>query len=161
MDLKVLPGVRIYQIECDSLFFSTPKAFEHNLPISPCLGDFKNVYSDEIISFYSLGQKQYCINTVSSEKVHSIFKVSGLSLKSELNSQRLSENSFKFFLDKFIQGQNTSTLFLQNKFKSDFINLRVISYQEKFTLTNKLCCKRLVNVYDDRLTTFPFGYNFN
>lgn len=158
--LQKIPQCKIYQLECDSIFFSLPNNLAPNVNISPCLGDFKSVYDGEIMGFFSLGQKQYCINFEQSNTVHSVFKVSGLSLKSKYNSSLITENTFELFLDKFINGFNTCNTFLQNKTRSDFTNFKVISYQQKYTLTNKLSAKRFVNVFNDRLGTYPFGFKF-
>ena len=81
-------------------------------------------------------------------------------MKNRYNSAQLNENSFELFLDKFIEGNNQKFIFLQKKCHSDFINLKVISYQQKFTLTNKLSAKRFVNVFDTKLSTYPFGFKF-
>ena len=161
LKLLEIPECKIYQIECDSIFFSLPRDVECPLGISPCLGDFKEIYSDEINSFYSLGQKQYCINLLKdNSKTDTIFKVSGLSLQNDFNQSLLSENTFEQFLDKFCEGENVSKQFKHKRFKSDFFNLKVISYQQKYTLTNRLSQSRFVNCFDDRFTTYPFGYCF-
>jgi len=159
MQLNLLPNCKIYQIECDSLFFSLPRDQMPNVDFSPCLGDFKHVYGDnEIIGFYSLGQKQYCVNYLDGASMKSCYKVSGLSLSSEYNADQLNENSFEILLDSFIEGSNSSKTFFQKKTHSDFHNLKVISYQQKYTLTNHLSRKRFVNAFSDRLVTYPFGF---
>lgn len=160
MKLMEIPNCKIYQMECDSLFFSLPNNAQCNLNFSPSLGHFKHVYDGEILGFYSLGQKQYCVNYCERDTLHSIFKISGVCLKNRYNSAQLNENSFELFLDKFIEGNNQKFIFLQKKCHSDFINLKVISYQQKFTLTNKLSAKRFVNVFDTKLSTYPFGFKF-
>jgi len=161
LKLKEIPQCQLYQIECDSLFFSLPKNVKCDLNFSPALGDFKQVYDGSITGFYSLGQKQYCVNYVNNDSLQSIFKVSGLCLKNKFNSEQVNENTFETFLDKFIEGSNCSKVFLQSKKQSDFVNLKVISYQQKYTLTNKLSSKRFVNVFDDRLKSYPFGFKFD
>jgi len=159
LKLKQTPDCKIYQIECDALFFTLPNHIDCPLPLSPCMGDFKHVYPGEIVNFYSLGQKQYCINFLKDGVLNSVHKISGLAVNCHYNSSKLRENSFEIFLDNLLNGKNCSSTFLQQKFRSDFINLKVLSYQQKYTLTNKLSLKRFVNVYDDRLSTYPFGYN--
>ena len=158
LTLQEIPDCKIYQIECDSLFFSLPITFPCPLSMSPFLGDFKNAYGNkEIVSFYSLGQKQYCLNFFedsSVSKIQSIFKISGLSLQNEFNEKILDQNTFEKFLDSFCEGENSSKT-------SDFVNLKVITYQQKYTLTNQLSHKRFVNVFDANFTTYPFGYNFD
>ena len=78
----------------------------------------------------------------------------------ECNANKMCDNTFEVFLDQFIEGKNEAMTFKQFKTSSDFKNFKVISYQQKYTLTNKLSSKRFVNVFDARLTTFPFGYQF-
>lgn len=160
LKLLQIPQCKMYQIECDSIFFSLPTDVPINLKLSPCLGDFKNVFDGEIIEFYSLGQKQYCINYLDSVKLNSTFKISGLSLKSQYNSDQLNQNTFEEFLDTFIEGANTAKVFSQQRSKSDFVQLKVISYQQKYTFTNRLSRKRFINVFDSRLTSYPFGLKF-
>lgn len=160
MQLNDIPGCKLYQIECDSLFFSLPNNSSPNLDVSPSLGSFKHVYDGEILGFYSLGQKQYSINYKAGDSVKSIFKISGLSLKNENNHNKINENSFELFLDTFIEGQPISSTFIQQKTKADFVKMKILTYQQKFTLTNKLSTKRFVNVFDARLSTFPFGLKF-
>jgi len=161
MKLQEIPKCKIYQIECDSLFFSLPADVECPLRVSPILGDFKHVYDSEIISFYSIGQKQYCLNLYKEDsKVESVFKVSGLSLGNQYNQALLSEDTFEEFLDKYCTGENISKQFRNKKFKSDFYNLKVISFQQKYTLTNRLSHSRFVNSFDERFSTYPFGFCF-
>lgn len=158
--LLQIPSCKMYQIECDSLFFSLPNDECCNLKLSPCLGDFKNVYNGPILGYFSLGQKQYCINYAHDTKVNSSFKVSGLSLKNSYNSNLMTDNTFEVFLDQFVEGFNVSKEFKQAKSSGDFVNMKVISYQQKYTLTNKLSRKRFVNVFDQRLKTHPYGLKF-
>ena len=61
MEVLKVPNANVYQIECDSLFFSLPQNQMCPLICSPCLGDYKHLYQN-ISSFYSLGTKQYCVN---------------------------------------------------------------------------------------------------
>lgn len=160
LKVNAIQGAKIYQLECDSLFLSLPRTSSNILNVTPSLGDFKNVYDGEIVAYYSIGQKQYCINYLEHDNLKSVFKVSGVSLKNHYNSTQLTENTFETFLDEFIEGNNVHITFRQEKHGSDFTNFKVLSYQQKFTLTNKLSRKRFVNVFDKRMSTFPFGFKF-
>ena len=126
MKLTKIPTCKIYQIECDSIFFSLPTNVNCNLQLSPCLGDFKHVYNNAISAFYSLGKKQYCVNYCDKESTHSSFKVSGLCLKSIYNSSRITENTFDLFLDNFIEGFNISQTFLQKKLMLTLLILKLL-----------------------------------
>jgi len=162
MTLQTIPNCKIYQIECDSIFFSVPVATDGPLQVGPFLGQFKNVYDDkEIVGFYSLGQKQYCINLTDNSKVTSVFKISGLSLQNEHNENVLDTDTFENFLNSFCEGETTSKIFRQKRFKSDFTNLKIVCHNQPYTLTNQLSRKRLVNTFDEYFTTFPFGYDFD
>lgn len=158
MEVQQIEGARIYQIDCDSLSFSLPLGTDCCLNVSPSLGDFKHVYSGEIVGFYSLGQKQYCINYKSCDQVKSSFKISGLSLKTRHGSDDLTENSFESFLNNVVKGISSSKVFNQEMKRTDFKKFSVLTYQQKYTLTNNLSKKRFVNIFDDRLATYPFGF---
>ncbi|MBM3938632.1 MAG: hypothetical protein FJ333_08290 [Sphingomonadales bacterium] len=130
------------------------------LVLSPALGDFKNCYPGEVVGFYSLGQKQYNIQYVKEGILYSDCKISGLSLKTYFNENQMHENTFEIFIDSFIQGKNMKQTFQQQKNHSDFVNLKVFKQLHKFTFSNQLLSKRIVNVFDSRLQTYPYGFNF-
>ena len=51
----------IYQIDCDSIIFSLPKSTRIPLILSDAVGHFKREVTGEIISYYSMGPKNYCL----------------------------------------------------------------------------------------------------
>jgi hypothetical protein len=76
----------------DCLFFSKPTDGHCGLQFSSCNGDFKEVYSEKIVSFYSTSIKNYCITTESAEGVtNRTVKMKGLSLKNKEVHEKISE----------------------------------------------------------------------
>lgn len=157
-----VPGVTIYQIECDSLFFSLPKNHFCPLILSPCLGDFKNIYDGETTGFYSLGNKQYNLNYESKETntLNSVFKISGLCLKNRHELEKVNDKTFESFLNDYVSGEIRNTIFFQSKTFNDLKEFKVLNHQQKYTLTNKLSRKRFFNVFNERLISYPFGFQF-
>ena len=92
---------KVFQIECDSIYFSCPSDFSCPLPISHALGDFKIEYSKTILNYHAFGPKHYCINFLNSTNgVENVCKYSGLSLKNELNQSLITNDTFEKYLNE-------------------------------------------------------------
>ena len=97
-----MTNFKVFQVECDSIYFTGPSNEPCPLFISHALGDFKIEYSDKILSYYALGPKHYCVNYIdNSNIIQNVCKFSGLSLKNELNQTIINHNTFEIFLNEF------------------------------------------------------------
>ena len=155
-----LEDYKVYQVECDSIYFSGPSNKSCPLPLSPAIGDFKLEHSTEILNFFAFGPKHYCLNYLNSTGTcENICKYSGLSLTNNLNANLINEETFEKFLNDFINHTESSIQLQQKIIKSDLKNLRVHSQWQKFTFQNKICRRRYVDLEDSKnMTTFAYGY---
>ena len=155
-----MTNFKVFQVECDSIYFTGPINEPCPLFISHALGDFKIEYSDKILSYYALGPKHYCVNYIdNSNIIQNVCKFSGLSLKNELNQTIINHNTFEFFLNEFIKHKHQLQELHQKIIKADFKTLTVSSHSQKFSVQNKVSKRRCVKCDDEYLTTFPFGFS--
>ena len=161
LSLLKLKDYNVYQVECDSIYFSGPSDQTCPLPISQAVGDFKLEYSSpKILNFFAFGPKHYCLNFLNSDgQCENICKYSGLSLANSLNGNLITEETFEKFLNDFINNTESSIQLHQKILKSDMKNLTIRSEWQKFTFQNKICSRRFVNLKDScNMKTFPYGY---
>lgn len=148
-------GGTIYQVECDSIIFSLPNNVQMPIPISNCLGEFKQEIEGEILSYHSFGPKNYSITyKEQNNAIKTITKISGLSLKNALFKNELSENLFIEFLNNFETLQNKCLSQVRTKRKK----FEITSTLEQCTYSNNLTKKRYVKKTDNHLIMYPFGY---
>ena len=154
------PDSTIYQVECDSLYFSLPSEVICPVPLSHAVGDFKIEHSNNILSFYSFGPKHYNICYINSKnEIENICKFSGLSLKNNVNQNLLTEKTFEMFLDAFVSETEKSFVLYQAVNSANIKHLTVTEKQQKFTVRNKISKRRIVHLNNiSRLITFPHGY---
>ena len=155
--LSQIPTVKIFKIDCDSLIFSCNGIEDIPLDISPCIGHFKHEVDGEILSYYALGPKQYCITFKKGDSIQSLIKLSGLSLNADIYSQTFNENTFQTYVDAYLEKILLSRKIKQERrfFQAD--QLKISTNQNYFTLTNNLSNRRNIR-RDNRLTSTPFGY---
>ena len=96
--LTSMSGFKVFQVECDSIYYSCPSNVTSPLPFSHAVGDFKLEYSN-IVNFYSFGPKHYCITCIDPKgKIQTICKFSGLGLNNESNHKICNGEVFEKFL---------------------------------------------------------------
>ena len=160
--LQTLQNVKdcnIYQVECDSLYFSLPSNLNCPLPFSHAVGDFKIEYSSNILNFISLGPKHYSINFENSKgEIENISKFSGISLKNEFNQSIVNHETFDIMLQKFITKHEVNINLYQKLTRSDLKSMTVTQQFQKFTIRNRVSSKRFLVVSNDRLKTYPYGF---
>jgi G:T-mismatch repair DNA endonuclease (very short patch repair protein) len=151
-------GGKIFQVECDSIIFSFPikKPLPLNICISESLGDFKNEIEGEILSYYSFGPKNYAITFKDkSNKIKTVTKISGLSLKNAAFENEIPVSLFDEFLKNFETLQSKCLPQLRTKKKKFEVNSAI----EQCTFSNKLTKKRFLKKDGNELILFPFGFD--
>ena len=154
-----LPNFKVYQVECDSIYFSGPKNAACPLPLSHAVGDFKIELSKNVLNFYSLGPKHYCVNFLDeSNKIQNICKFSGLSLQNELNQTIITHETFEKFLNDFINHTESYLNLHQLIKQSDFKTLKISENFQKFTIRNNISNRRYLIDNTERMLTLPYGF---
>jgi hypothetical protein len=149
-------GGKIFQVECDSVIFSFPIDKPLPVNVSDCLGDFKFEIEGEILSYYSFGPKNYAITFKDDcNKIKTITKISGLSLKNAIFENEIPESLFNEFLKNFETLQTKCLPQLRTKKKKFQIN----SIVEQCTFSNKVTKKRYLKKEGNELILYPFGYS--
>ena len=151
---------KVFQIECDSIYFSCPSDYPCPLPISHALGDFKIEYSTNILNYHAFGPKHYCINFLNARNtIENICKYSGLSLKNQLNQSLITNETFEKYLNDFLlQTHSYMELYQTIKLKN-FKNLTSQEKLQKFSFQNKVSKRRILDLNEKMyLTTYPYGF---
>ena len=94
---------------------------------------------------------------IKNNRVTTVNHISGLCLNYDLNASS-DPNFLKHFLELYEKNISTSQSFIQKKTKTDWKNLTVRSYSERFTLTNSIKCRRKINPVTLRFESMPYGY---
>jgi len=158
LQLLKIKNCRIYAVECDALYFSLPKSVSLPLTISDALGDFKVLFSNNIQSFTSLGPKHYNVTYYKDNVLHSVTKLSGVSLKAEINDAKFDANLFKSFLEDFENKLKSHMKFKQQRCILNFKDLSIQKTSYNFSLTNQLCQRRFIIAKNNDIITMPYGF---
>ena len=158
--ISALSDFKLYQVECDSIYFSGPENLPCPISLSHAIGDFKLEYKN-VLSYYAFGPKHYSISTLNEDQsIQNISKFSGLCLKNEINENVLTPEIFDTYLAKFLENIECFCTFYHPVTKANFNLLTTSSNWQKFLFRNKVSKRRLVDKEDkESLTTYPFGYN--
>ena len=151
-------GAKIYQVDCDSIIFTLPNEHPIPLKISEAVGHFKHEVSEKILSYYSLGPKNYSISFQDKNCIKTISKVSGLSLNNSLNSFVLDTKLFQLYVDQFLNNRTEKCLVNQLRKKGNFKKIKIESELEKVTFSNDLSKRRFINIRTRNYFTYPYGY---
>jgi hypothetical protein len=144
----------LYYVDCDSVIFSLPKSQKLPVVISDALGDFKNEIFGEILSFYSLGPKNYTIiYKAENETKKLLTKIKGLSLRNIAFQNEINEDIYRSFVESN-KIESTSVLQIR-KTKS-----RIAPKFQNFTFSNHLTPKRLL-LNKQLYITYPYGFHIN
>ncbi len=152
-------GGTLYQTDTDSICFSLPKNYSIPLLVSHCIGHFKNEVDGDIVSFHSLGCKNYSIVYEKSNQFHAITKIRGLSLKSSINQNEINDDLFDYFINQYANSMFCSKKIKQTRLKRLKGNLfQVHPHFEEVTFTNDVSNKRYVDFNTKNFVTYPYGY---
>jgi hypothetical protein len=150
---------QLYQINCDSLLFSMPLFDVLPIDISDAMGDFKFEVNGEILSYYSLGTKSYCITYKQANgNIQSISKICGLSLKGQVTNEIVDNKLFDFYLSQILANKSEKVQIIQERFKRDFKKLKVEQNFVNISFSNHLTTRRYVSLNEPNFKTFPYGY---
>jgi len=154
--LLLIPHCTIYQVNCDSLYFSLPKDINIPFTIDQYPGTFKHVYRGPILSFISFGPRQYCVHYEMNGSLITETRISGLSFNQEITNFDFNL-LFEDLLNKFESSLFEQHIFPQQR-KKISNNLKVKYYSEKFSLNNTLSKRRYACIDTVRIDTLPYGF---
>ena len=148
---------KIFQVDCDSIIFALPSNKSIPLPISDAVGHFKHEL-ENLLSYQSLGPKNYCITYQKENQIETMTKVRGLSLNNSLNESVFTDELFKKYIQQFLENKREKILVNQFRTRGNFKRFKVSSEIEKVTFCNTLSERRFLNSKSTNLSTYPFGY---
>ena len=157
-------GARIYYTDTDSIILGINKNIPIPLPFGNAYGEFKHEVDGEILSFYSLGPKNYCLTVKQNEKeelTHTV-KARGFYLKSGWSLQEVNVNTFRTFIDSLLQdGENSLVKYVpqfQIRTNKNTRQLSSVLYFKQFR--NDTYNKRVYFTGPNKPHyTLPFGYS--
>ena len=151
---------KLYYTDTDCIFFSMPKNETVPLPISDAVGDFKNIYPGEIISFFALGPKNYQITFKNSnDEIKSVSKIRGFCLSNLFLENEINADLFHFYLSQFLKDEVEKKTLSQLRVKKSSKKFKTISKLELIKFSNNVTNRRTVAKKCKYLTTFPYGSN--
>jgi hypothetical protein len=148
----------LYQINCDSLLFSMPETNTLPIEISEAMGDFKFETEGDILSYYSLGTKSYCVTYKDTNgNIKSNSKICGISLKSKASSNLVDNKLFDFYISQILSNKQEKIFIEQQRFKRDLKKLKVSQNLVNVSFSNHLSIRRIVDLNEPNLKTYPYG----
>jgi len=159
LTLLSIPNCTIYHVNCDSVFFSLPSRLKHPFDLNHVVGNYKNVVDGTILSYLTLGPRQYNVTYINSDEVKSITHISGLSLENSfINVKPNFQQLFSKFLEKHDQQILDQFIMPQFRKKVNIKQFKVETFSQKYTLRNNVTNRRRIEYKTDRLFTLPLGY---
>ena len=153
---------KLFHINCDSIMFSLPITDQMPFEVSHAVGDFKFEINDEILSYYSLGNKCYSIEFKTDQNiVKTLSKICGISLNGQTNEEFVNAEIFSLYMKRFQNQEEDHIKINQKRFKRNFKEKNVSSKFTNITFSNQLSVRRIVSMSDLNFKTFPYGYNCN
>jgi hypothetical protein len=143
----------IYYCDTDSIFGTMKKNSKMPLKIGPLVGEFKHIIEGEILSFFCLGLKNYCITYKDKNgQTQTKTKVCGLNLNNaSINSKNLDDlykNQLQQFYSNIKFNEKLPKLNRPRPNKPNFL--------ETFTLNNNVSFDRQIELKSKN--SFPCGY---
>ena len=150
----------IYQVDCDSIIFSLNNKIEIPFELSEIVGHFKSEIQGQILSFYSLGPKNYTITfqAEDSQEISTISRIRGLSLNNSLNNVSFNDEIFQNYVKEFVNKKSKQISVKQFRKRANFKKLKISSKLEEITFSNSLSQRRVINLNSSNLSSVPFGY---
>ena len=150
---------KIFQINCDSLMFSMPTTDEIPFEISNALlGSYKYVLNHDILSYYSLGAKSYCISYKEGSEIKSLSKICGLQLNGNEIDPTINQHLFDCYLKQFFSNNSIKLNVPQKRHSKDFKKLKVTQNFTTIAFSNEVTTRRFV-LKDEIYQTYPFGFS--
>ena len=138
--------------------FSMPTCDENPFKMSNALlGSFKFVLQEEILSYYSLGAKCYCISYKDGEKIKNKSKICGLQLNGSGSEPNINDMLFDIYLKQFFNKKSLKINVAQQRHLKDFKKLKIATKLTSISFSNQVTTRRLV-LQNETYETFPFGY---
>lgn len=153
-------GCTILAADTDSLFYLQPDFVSDfdTLNYGIELGQFKHIYgcANEIIQFYSLGNRNYSV-LIKTEKdcFETIIKCKGVCLNTSFNLKKITLDVYKSFIESHFLNELKSIVLYQpvQKKVNLFLDKRTII--QKFTMCNEIFVKR---IFYNQNKSLPFGF---
>lgn len=153
-----------YAVDTDAIFFSLKKGVKNPLKESNLCGDFKNMISGRITSFFCLGSRNYNItfqNT--SDQIQCKTVVKGALLSNFCNQNVLTNHQFEKFIEDHFERTVSQIIIPQLRFCVDKSDFSFSKKFQNFTFENELFIKgyvkeNLTAEEKKRYQVFPFGY---
>ena len=122
------------------------------------MGDFKFEIEGEILSYYSLGTKSYCITYKDNTgNIKSNSKICGISLKSKASNNLVDNKLFDFYVSQILANKQEKIFIQQERFKRDLKKLKVSPNLVNVSFSNHLSTRRIVDLNEPNLKTYPYG----
>jgi hypothetical protein len=150
-------SANIYRVDCDSIIFSIEETLPIPLMISEAVGHFKLEIEGEILSFYSLGPKNYSLTFKKNGHIETICKVSGLSINNSLQKDILNDQLFDYYLSQFLNNKQEKIFVTQQRTKGNFKKLKISSHIENVIFSNNISSRRFVSKTLNYVT-YPYGF---
>ena len=153
-------GAIVFNVDCDSIIFAQLKNTPCPLIVNDSIGNFKNELGNvNIISYHSLGPKNYSISFENDNKIQTVSKVRGLSLTSITHQTLLNEKLFQEFIEQYFKGQKLHCQVPQYRLRGDFNNLKVMSNIKLMRFANDITSRRMLRKnLENPYVTYPYGY---
>ena len=106
-------GISVFGVDTDCIFYSVPENVQDPLQFTDSIGHFKSVIPQncQVLSYHSLGCRNYSILYKDSEdKLHSINKIKGLSLKSSHMTELIDHQLYESYIEKNFQNEYKSLI---------------------------------------------------
>ena len=155
LSVDAIPQSKIILVDCDSLMFTLPETTVPPFMVSDAVGDFKNETDGKILSFFSLGPKNYLITSEKDNEIQVKRKLSGLCLS---HAADIDAELYENFLNDYAKNIFASKRLTQAKKKLDFAQRSVTINNCSYLLTNNVSKKRNVNKFSPELLTYPYGF---
>ena len=162
MELIESVGGIIIGVDTDAISYALPPGVTDVLCYSDAFGDFKHVLGSqsEILSFYSLGPRNYSITYDENNVEKHVIKVKGLCTTSVNTANMLSNNTYTEFLEKRFKNEFQSIYLPQMRKKLDKQNKLFYDILTHFEFGNEIHTKRYVQENDHLFITHPYGFKF-
>lgn len=152
-------GAKLFYTDTDSLIFSLKKTQDIPVKISPAFGDFKFEIDGTILSYYSLGPKNFALQYVDKNgQFGTVVKLRGLTLSNAANENLIDTSVYELFLDKTLKSKIVKMSIPQVRVRSSKLTKsRKLCFQKKFFF-NTLHAKRIVTKTCPNYFSLPYGF---
>lgn len=154
LDSLLAISAKVFCTDTDSIMYSLKKGQKSGLDYSPTYGNFKAEYGSEILSFYALGVKNYCIKT----KTETILKMKGISLRNEFVRKTVYDN-YILLLEELLNDTFEPIQISQQRKRRCPSLTKVKNENVDYFLRSNVPKSRVLQKHDKYgFITIPFGY---